>query len=231
MAWYQALPAMVGRGGDVLERPVHLPGVFRELVKGLSHEDFEERFRVEAATQGYGNVWYQSFEGTGTLDPTPRLVRACTLPLPDVLVETLADILHLFHHQAASAYQLELFWSTDPFATLSAHVDNDEVFTIQVFGRKLWKIDPVDLDWLCHETAVGRLKREGPWEAWIADNSRPTLEFARPAVVEMNPGDFLALPPFCLHQVWAISDGCNVSANASVCQEQVWEQYRGHRDR
>jgi Cupin superfamily protein len=207
----------------ILRTPLYIEGLFADLAASFNPADF--RFDEGTLTQGYGNVWYQVEQLLEKELPSrDTFLRRAQLPLPEWAKEIQLTLLLRLCQPDAYGWAAELFWSQDENATLGIHVDNDDVYTVQLHGVKHWQVDPIRLDWLKQEIEAKRIFREGPWEAWNGLEPQ-TLKFFNSARFVMRPGDFLALPAFALHQVHAVTGGCNLSFNASICQEQAWQRF------
>ncbi len=128
------------------------------------------------------------------------------------------------HDVADFGWSAELFFSREGQASMGPHADDDDVFTVQLHGEKLWRVDAVSLDRLQGLVEDGRLGRDGPWSAWHFAPGR-AADFAAPTVFHVRAGDFLATPAFALHEVRAVGQGRSLSFNVSMCREQLWEAH------
>jgi hypothetical protein len=204
--------------------PLHVPGAFAALARRFDAAEFGTAFVLTAATQGYGNVWYQE-EFLDSVYSCDERSRELPLPLSRAVKAELNQLMGHFKSDTDEHWQMELFWSEDRNATLGPHLDNDEVFTIQLIGTKKWMIDRVDLERLRVYCELGTVIREGPHEAWVPTSPDQPLGFVDPKIIWMEAGDVMCLPAFCLHQVWARDSGLCLSANVSARREKEWQAF------
>lgn len=226
----------------LLGAPVHIPGLFAPEARAFQPEAFAQRIaeqrRVALAhpALGYGNVWYQGetsyhawfedeVERIGERSPQ-SFAATTTLPLPAWAIAAQERLLERLY-RGAFGWSVELFWTDAAGASIGAHADNDDVYTVQVLGRKHWRVDPVNLPRLRALEAAGVLQREGPHDAWHAPPDADPA-FLSPLDVVLEPGDLFAIPAFALHRVEALADNPrSLAFNASICQEQVYERWTG----
>lgn len=205
-----------------MQKPYYKPKVFTDLAVTFNVEEFRQKLSGSKLTQGYGNVWYSVDQhlDEGSWDSAKKASPA----LPEWAQEVQRRLLAALYWPEAYGWAAEFFWSVEAQASLGVHIDNDDVYTVQLYGRKKWLIDPVNLEWLEQLSNSGAIWREGPWEAWISSGDEP-LRFTSPTTIELGPGDVLALPTFALHHVVTADDGPSLSFNTSICQEQVWTEF------
>src|SRR5262245_38205970 len=226
-----------------LRAPCHFPGLFADLVRGFDCEAFEARIFAEGRiapgrTEGpYGGVWYQGdtsyhawFDDDATRVQTrqtsPRSFLSTTrLPLPRWALELQQELLARLYEDSDFGWSAEIFFSREGQASMGAHADNDDVFTVQLHGEKRWRVDTVSLDRLAVLVAQGALSRDGPQSAWHFAAGRQA-DLVAPRLFHLRPGDFLATPAFALHEVTATGGTRSLSFNVSVCREQTWEAWQ-----
>jgi hypothetical protein len=241
----RALVARLDLGPDGLRAPVHIPGAFADLVAGFDIDAFEAEATAShrltmARTDGYvgdtmvmyqGDTSYHAWfdedrDRVAARHNDPRAWAAtATLPLPKwALAVQEALVLQLFD-RSAFGWSTEMFYSFQPSASMGLHADNDDVFTVQLFGAKHWLVGPVDLGDLHRHEIAGHLHRAGPEDTWHFDPGKaPTLP--APWHVTVRAGDFLATPAFALHHVTAAADPArSVAFNVSLCREEVWRRF------
>jgi ribosomal protein L16 Arg81 hydroxylase len=124
-------------------------------------------------------------------------------------------------HSDAHGWSSVIFMTDEVGATVGEHVDNEDVYTVQLYGSKRWTVDPPDLDWLRARVLGGELARLNPSESWVR-NRPASVAFQRPTEYLVDPGDLLAMPAFCLHEVIALGPMETAAFNISICQEQDW---------
>lgn len=237
----RAIDALPLDADGLLRAPVYLPGLFAPEARAFHAERFAERIaeqrRIALAhpALGYGNVWYQGetsyhawFEDEveHIEERSPDgFAATTTLPLPAWAIAVQQRLLQRLY-RGAFGWSVEMFWTDATGASIGAHADNDDVYTIQVHGRKRWQVDPVDLARLTALEREGVFVREGPHDAWHAppDADPP---FRAPLEQVLEPGDFFAIPAFALHRVEALAgQPRSLAFNASICQEQVYDRRR-----
>lgn len=230
-------------GQHGLRAPCHLPGLFADLAADFNCDAFAARAARDGRmapgrSDGYGEaVFYQGdgsyhawFEGDAERVEQRRAgpetwASTSTLPLPQwaLLVQQL--LLTRLYRPGEFGWSTELFFSQQPCASIGAHFDNDDVFTVQLYGIKHWEVDPVDRAWLRDLEQAGAVSRDGPQSAWhFAANRLP--EPRAPLRIALAPGDFVAVPAFALHRVTAAdAPPRSVSFNVSICREEHWRRF------
>ena len=234
--------ASVDLGAHGLRSPCYLPGVFADLAEDFDFEAFALRAEREGRmapgrNDGYGDsVLYQGdgsyhawFEGdvdrVAERSAGPETwARNATLPLPGWALLLQQILLTRLYRPDSFGWSTEIFYSRQARASIGAHFDNDDVFTVQLHGRKLWEVDPVDRTWLRTLERTGEVSRDGPQSAWhFAADRIP--EPRAPLRITLAPGDFLAVPAFALHRVTAAdTPPRSVSFNVSICREDHWQR-------
>lgn len=210
---------------NILTRIFYVPKLFRNLVKSFDIDHFERQIISLDPTTIHDSIVFLGEEyHQQRLLPASRFFKTSKLPLPYWAKYIQYHILSRMYHESAFGWGIELFWSPRRNASLGEHFDNDDVYTIQIYGTKRWVIDPPDLDRLTRLDKKGKISRQGPYDAWVRNNKKKPVRFLKPNVIIMNPGDFLAVPCFSLHKVTTHTLGRNLSINASVCQEQRYNQ-------
>jgi ribosomal protein L16 Arg81 hydroxylase len=109
-----------------------------------------------------------------------------------------------------------MFFATENGATGGKHIDADEVYTVQLYGSKVWLVDPVSADWLLSGIRSGVIEA-APSTQWLPTGTG----FVAPTRFVMEPGDFLATPAFCLHEVTTASEGHNLSFAGSLGRDEI----------
>jgi hypothetical protein len=242
----EALTKLDRAGG--LRAPCHLPGLFADLVGGFDCDRFEAHVFAEGRiapgrTDGpYGGVWYQGDTSYHAWfdDDAPRVdtrrasplsfLSTTRLPLPPWALELQQELLVRLYDDGEFGWSAEIFFSREGSASLGAHADNDDVFTVQLYGEKRWRVDPVSLDRLEALVEQGALSRDGPQSAWHFAAGRPA-DLLAPQLFHLRPGDFLATPAFALHEVSATGGPRSLSFNVSICREQAWTARQQGRSR
>jgi JmjC domain len=237
----EALTKLDRAGG--LRAPCHLPGLFADLVRGFDCDAFEARIFAEGRiapgrTEGpYGGVWYQGdtsyhawFDDDASRVHTRRatplsFLSTTRLPLPRWALELQQELLTRLYEDSDFGWSAEIFFSREGQASMGAHADNDDVFTVQLHGEKRWRVDPVSLNRLEVLIKDGALSRDGPQSAWHFAAGRPA-DLVEPQLFHLRPGDFLATPAFALHEVSATGAAHSLSFNVSICREQTWEAWQ-----
>lgn len=241
----EELFARLGPADEDLRAPVHVPGAFADLVAGFDFDAFEARIASEARIApgrhdlpaASGGVYYQGDtsyhawyedEAEQLVDRkgSPDSFRTTTrLPLPEWALDLQQEILRRVYVPGRFGWSTEIFYSREGAASMGAHADNDDVYTIQLYGEKIWLVAPYSLETIAEFVDAGVLLRDGPESAWhFAEGRRRALDKAQ--VFHMRPGDFLATPPFALHHVTATGAAVrSLSFNVSVCREEVWERF------
>lgn len=210
-----ALPLAEGR----LREVVHIPGVFQRWTERTPSGQLARAIKARHPTRGNGPVWYIDDENHNSGAPHNQFAR--TLPLPNWACKVQHMLLSQLWHANAWGWSSVVFYCESTGASVGEHVDNEDVYTVQLSGTKLWWIDPPDLSWLTENVVLGRLARWNASESWVRNGGDP-IPFRNPRTIRLAPGDMLAMPAFCLHKVQAEGEGHNISFNASICQEQDW---------
>lgn len=239
----ESIVARLDLGPDGLRRPQHLPGALADLVAGFDVDAFEAEARrsermAPGRTDGYltdavlyqGDTSYHAWVdgdeervAQRRRDPAAWASTA-TLPLPRWALDLQQELLVRLYDARAFGWSAEVFYSFQAGASMGVHADNDDVFTVQLWGAKTWEIAPASLPALHEHVARGRVHRDGPQDAWhFVPGQAPTL--VEPLRLTLRAGDFLATPAFALHRVEATEDRRSVSFNVSICREEVWERH------
>ena len=217
----------LGPGG--LTAVMHHAGAFSGQ---LNPEDLPEMFdaiRRAGPTQGNGPVWYLDDEHHGTGEFSEESFYAeVALPLPGWAQRLQRHMLSRLCVDSMYGWSAVLFWASTAGATVNEHVDNEDVYTVQLCGEKRWLIDRPSLSRLSGLVAEGAMARLNPSESWVRNQPAP-VEFDDPLDITMRPGDFLAMPALSLHHVETITTGPNVSFNVSICQEKDWAAFASGR--
>ena len=213
------LPRKQGR----LARAVHLKGVFASWTKDTAAESLVSAVRAQVPTRGNGQVWYLDDENHRPADlDLSQLSRGRTAAvLPIWAQRAQGQLLEELFDPASYGWSSVIFITEDLGATVGEHVDNEDVYTIQLCGSKHWVIDPPDLDWLRARALAGELARLNPSESWVR-NRREVVPFRCPREFRVDAGDLLAMPAFSLHEVRALGPRATIAFNVSICQEQDW---------
>lgn len=240
----QRLLASLQLPSQILE-PVHLPGVFADLAAGFDCDDFERRAMAQGRlTDGRygepevsGGVYYQgdtSYHAwhqdevehlESRQQSIANLTATTRLPLPDWALALQQELLAQVHRSDAFGWSSELFFSKTPRASLGVHADNDDVYTVQLFGEKEWRVGPTSLELLRDLLESGALFRTGPQSAWHSPPDRPKVPLREARTIHLVPGDFLITPAFALHEVTAVgAEPRSLSFNVSICREELWEK-------
>ena len=235
----------LGLPRDVIDEPLHVPGAFADLAAGFDVRAFEERafgdgrlapgrHDLPAASGGVyyqGETSYHAWfddEREAVRERAPASFAATTrLPLPRWALDVQQQLLVRLYQPGRFGWSTELFYSRERAASMGAHADNDDVFTVQLAGTRTWTIAPRSLEAIDALLAEGAVVRDGPESAWhfVPERRRPLTTGRR---FTLAPGDLLVTPAFALHHVVGDGDddGRSLAFNVSVCREEVWEAHR-----
>lgn len=210
-----------------LEKYHYIPGIFENLVSGFSIEDFlstaplEKIFKYENSLDI--GVFFQEHENE-QLSSKEFFMKSLDIPLPAWAKELQYHLLSRLYAEGSCGYSLDLFVSSGKNKSLGTHIDNDDVYTVQLYGAKHWILDSPDLHRLKRLIDAQLVKRLSPSETWVS-NTNTSLEFGESISIIMKPGDFLATPAFALHKVTTLTDGYNLSFNVGIRHEHYWQQF------
>ena len=144
---------------------------------------------------------------------------AIDLPLPTWIKKIQHKILAKKYTNISFGWSVELFWTNEKDSSVEEHYDNDDVYTIQIFGKKKWIVDLPNINNIIKLQKQGKITRTSFHDSWLR-NDEEIIQFENPQHILMEPGDFLCIPAFSLHKVTTTTEGRNLSINASICQEQ-----------
>src|SRR5215471_13885973 len=150
----RALVARLDLGPDGLRAPVHIPGAFADLVADFDIDAFEAEATAShrlaiGRTDGHVGDTTVMYQGDTSyhawFDEDRAMVAArhddprawattATLPLPQWALGVQEALLLQLFDRRAFGWSAEMFYSFQPGASMGLHADNDDVFTVQLFG-------------------------------------------------------------------------------------------------
>jgi 50S ribosomal protein L16 3-hydroxylase len=202
-------PAVAGR------QPLHVPArpeIAEHAMRTLGVESADDALRLSHSQMF---AWFQQLDGRFTLAPVPvdsarRFYNAGTTIYVNE-IEEFADhereLAELFG-VAAGAAKVELFCNR-PSAVTRAHFDPFDVVTVQLLGRKVWRIAPNTFAPDPYETwatldpvpAAMRLYADGVPLTSIPDNA---VEYT------LEPGSVLHVPRGYWHETFSDQDSLSL---------------------
>lgn len=205
----------------------YVSGMFKELVSNFQIQDFlstaplEKFFKYENNTDI--GVFFQEHENE-KLPSKEIFMKNVDIPLPIWAKEFQYHLLSELYTENSCGWCLDLFVSSGKDVSLGTHIDNDDVYTVQLYGTKHWILDAPDLYRLKKLIYAQLIKRLSSSETWVNNTNQP-LDFIDPTIIIMQPGDFLAIPAFALHKVTTLTEGYNLSFNVGIRQEYYWQKF------
>lgn len=184
----------------------HIIGQFSDRVLHLDHRFLLKYLHTKQAARDNRAIGMTYIEGLNGVPNWEDFVFNYTLPLPEWIMKFQFDMMQKYQGQPDAAWNVGLIWSETPSASLGAHFDSDNVYTLQLIGNKIWQIDPPDADrvkrLLDNDSIRPISSRVGfvSSETWIGAKG-VALDFHEPTQIILQPGDFLALPAYSLHKV------------------------------
>lgn len=219
--WIDTLRNAVSMADRSLERALLVPGPFSAIASGVDPATVKAALVETDLFQERGGVSLLYTEDDTGLPPTIQALESWPAPVPPQLRASLFGILDGLFSGWTGGWSVDLFWSEGGGASIGPHVDNDDVFSVQLLGRKMWKVKPRDFDDLTQLVALGIAVRTPPSETWYLDSDS---KFDGETFV-LRPGDLIAVPAFAVHCVTAIDEGPALSVNVSIRQERLWRDY------
>lgn len=212
-----------------LEQIIYLPGAYSSLLKDFRIQEFMKALDEDSLSKDNNKVkwFYKEYRDSPIFKTKHEFFSENTLPFPDWVKTFQYGILKkVYQNDLIKNWSIGFLVSGDANATLGAHFDNDDVFTIQLSGQKKWFIDAVDMPRFQHLVAKGiatpisnRINFSSS-ETWIVPKNAD-IKFTSPTEIIMNPGDFLAMPAYALHKVITTTNSPTLSVNVSVTQFEI----------
>lgn len=201
---------------DSLYQSIYIPSLFN--LSNINFSLLEQLITLSDPIEVNPEIWYAdkklSYEKPSSFDEYLKLSHNC---LPIYIKNFQYQLLSLLFSKSCSGWTTELFFSHKYGASLGMHCDSDDVYTIQIYGKKLWTIDALDIDWFQNCVENKHFFKIGNSTSWLVDkNAKEKINFRSPISVLLNPGDFLAIPAFSLHKVESLTDGLSFSCNLSL---------------
>jgi hypothetical protein len=210
-----------------LYKHYYIHGLLKKSVSDFKIQDFLSMASSEKIFKYKDNkdigVFFEEHENE-KLPSKEFFMKNIDIPLPAWAKEFQYYVLSQVYADSSCGWSLDLFVSSGKNVSLGTHIDNDDVYTVQLYGTKHWIVDMPDLYRLKKLIDAQLIKRLSSSETWV-NNTKQSLDFIDPTIVIMQPGDFLAIPAFALHKVTTLTEEYNLSFNVGIRREYYWRQF------
>ena len=223
----ECLDIITDLNDDVLSRYCYIHGLLKNFVSDFKLQDFlslassEKLFKYED-NKDIG-VFFEEHDNE-KIPSKEVFMKNVDIPLPVWAKEFQYDLLSQVYADSSCGWSLDLFVSSGKNVSLGTHIDNDDVYTVQLYGTKHWILDMPDLYRLKKLIDAQLIKRLSSSETWV-NNTKQSLDFIDPTIIIMQPGDFLAIPAFALHKVTTLTEEYNLSFNVGIRREYYWQKF------
>lgn len=202
----------------------HYPEIFVEAVKLNFNLDYFDQicgnYKFHSDNKTVWSLYVERIEKD--LSRESLFLNELDLPIDKQLKKILYKIASKLIKNKMN-WNIGIFWSSQNNASLGSHFDDDEVYTIQLFGKKEWTIDEQNIDYLSQLICQKKVKpisspeTFSSSETWIKYSKATKLSFINPTKIIVNPGDLLITPAYALHKVRSLSDN-SISLNLGICR-------------
>ena len=211
--------------------PLYFPSFFIKDVENVQVSNFITLSKNYELHSDNKTVWTRYKENINIgLSSKKEFSDNLDLPLTSNLKSLLFEIASAVINEPIN-WNVGLFWSEEKGASLGSHFDDDEVYTIQIFGEKEWIADNSNIAYLTYlisKKLVKPISLESNFsssETWVK-TSKGELYFKKPVKIVMKPGDFLIMPSYALHNATTISEMENLSINIGVSRRNSYESFK-----
>ena len=223
----ESLDINISDGKKHLSNYCYIPNLLKDLVSTFIVEDFLSTTSFENAFKYEGNkdikVFFAEYENE-KLPSLETFINSIEIPLPFWAKEFQYYLLSQVYNDIKCGWSLDFFVSSGKNISLGSHIDNDDVYTVQLYGTKYWILDAPDLYRVKGLMDNQLIKQIPSSETWVSNTNQP-LDFIDPTIIIMKPGDFLAIPAYALHKVTTLTEKCNLSFNVGIRQEDYWQKF------